>query len=115
MNRALILLAIASVAVGLLLGGIIVFVLFIYRQKITISSSIGDPHLAGRVGIVTVPFDYRSKGKISLQIEGSTREMIAVTDQPYAFSSGDQALVIQVHNTQVWVIPASYLEADFSS
>ncbi len=110
MDKALLLLAIFSIVIGFVCGGLVVFTLFIYRHRILASSLSGSQALAGRIGIVKIPFDYSSRGKIQLQANGSTREVTAITDYPHAFVQGDEVLVVQIKDTQAWVVPANFWE-----
>lgn len=109
MNSTLLWIALASMLVGVFCGGVIVFLIFTVRRKILANSLSHNHSLIGRIGIVHIPFDHRSKGKIRVHIDHSTREFIALTDYPHAFQPGDQVLIIQIKNSFVYVIPADIL------
>ncbi len=112
MNNFLTLVAIISVLIGLLGGGFIVFLLFTNRKKILANSLTHNDSLAGRIGTVQIPFDYRSKGKVRLYINNSINEVVAVTDYPYSFQQGDSVLIVQIKNTQAWVIPGNIFDEE---
>lgn len=110
MDNVLILVALIAVLIGVLCGGFIVFLLFTVRKKISANSLANTHTLAGQMGIVQIPFDHRSKGKIRVFVDSSTKELIAFTDPPNAFNKGDQVLIVQVKDTQAWVVPGNIFE-----
>lgn len=101
----LVLVALVAMGTGAVCGGLVVFSLFMTRKKILASSLTHDHALAGCIGRVQVPFDYRSKGKIRISRHHSTQEITALTDYPNAFSQGDRVLIIQVVDSHAWVVP----------
>ena len=109
-NNLLILVAVIAISIGFLCGGLFVLGLFVGRKKILASSLTHDHLLAGHVGTVQVPFDYRSKGKVTVYHHSSTQEILAVTDYPNVFSQGDRVLVIQVVDSHAWVVPGEVLD-----
>lgn len=110
MNNVLILVALIAVLMGVLCGGFIVFLLFTVRKRISASSLANTHTLAGQMGTVEIPFDYHAKGKISVFLDNSTKELIAFTDPPNAFNKGDQVLIVQVKDAQAWVVPGNLFE-----
>ena len=111
MNNLLVLVAIVSVLIGVLCGGVIVFVLFAARKQILANSLTHHHTLAGCIGTVQIPFDYNSKGKIRIYTNDSMRELIAFTDSPHSFKQGDQVLIVQIKNTHAWVAPGDIFDS----
>lgn len=110
MNNTLLQLAIASVLVGAFCGGLIVCLIFIVRKKILANGLSHSHSLIGRIGTVHIPFDHRSKGKIRVHIDHSTKEFVALTDYPHSFQQGDQVLIVQIQTSHVCVIPADIFD-----
>ena len=75
MNNLLVLVAGISVLIGLVCGGLVVFLLFSIRKKILANSLTHTHTLVGHIGIVQMPFDRDTKGKVKVFIENSTKEV----------------------------------------
>lgn len=58
----------------------------------------------GCLGIVEIPFDATSKGKVQLHLKGSTLGVVAMTDYAQGFQVGDRVLVVSTANNRVWVV-----------
>ncbi len=101
-------LVVISVLTGVLYGGLIVFLIFAARKNILVNS-FGQTHtLVGSLGVVQIPFDYNSKGKVRVYSSDSMRECIALTDYPHSFEHGARILILQVKNAYVWVVPGDF-------
>jgi membrane protein implicated in regulation of membrane protease activity len=60
--------------------------------------------LVGLVGIVELPFDGDTKGKIRVDVKGSMVDLPALTDDQQGFKLGDRVLIIQMQANKVWVV-----------
>ena len=109
MNDQLVLVAIISLLVGICLGICIIALIFTVRKKIFANSLRDSDVLIGHLCMVQVPFDYASKGKISVRYHHSTKELIAITEAPHRFQKGDRAVIMNVHNNRAWIVPERYL------
>ncbi|MBT9311503.1 OB-fold-containig protein [Leptothoe kymatousa] len=94
---------IAALAMGTLLGGTLAIALRHLARRHA-DSLIRTEDFAGRVGIVELPFDQHSKGKVQLELRGSVLHMIALTDDHKQFAPGDKVLIINVDNNRLWVV-----------
>ena len=92
-----------SIAVGSSLGTAMVWVLRMLRRQ-QADSLIRSDDLLGLPGIVEIPFDRNSKGKVRLNIKGSTLDLIAVTEDNQEFTPGEQAFIVGVEKNKVWVV-----------
>lgn len=94
---------IAAIAMGILLGGTLAIVLRHLARRHA-DSLIRTEDFAGHVGIVELPFDSKSKGKVRLELRGSVLHMMALTDDTKQFAPGDKVLVVNVENDRLWVV-----------
>ncbi len=95
-----------SIAVGSTLGTAIVWALRMLRRQ-QADSLIRSDDLLGLPGIVEIPFDRNSKGKVRLNIKGSTLDLIAMTEDNQEFTPGEQAFIVGVEKNKVWVVSAA--------
>jgi len=108
MNSSVLVVVIISVLIGVLCGGFIVFLIFAARKTILANSLDRTHTLVGSLGVVQIPFDYTSKGKVRVYSNDSMQEFVALTDHPHSFEHGDRVLIVQVKNTYVWVVPGDF-------
>ena len=94
---------IIAVIMGILLGGTLAMALRHLARRHA-DSLIRTEDFAGRVGIVELPFDAKSKGKVRLELRGSTLHMMALTDDTKQFVPGDKVLVVNVEKNRLWVV-----------
>ncbi len=66
--------------------------------------------LMGVSGVVEVPFDATTRGKIRLFLKGSTLDMLALTHEG-SFAAGDRVAVVEVRKNHAWVVPESQFHA----
>ena len=105
MDKSYVILVIASAAVGMVIGGIIVLLIINFKEHI-FSNSMTDFQLSvGQVATVSMPFDHDSKGKVAVHINQSTYECIARTYYPNKLEYGDRAIVVEIEDNYVWVFP----------
>lgn len=92
-----------ALAMGCTLGGSLATTLRVLRRR-RVDSLVRTEDFAGLLGIVELPFDANSKGKVCLEVRGSTLHMIAYTDDQTSFVPGDKVLVVGTENNRLWVV-----------
>lgn len=105
-----------ALAVGLLCGTALVSALRGLKNR-QVNSLVRNEDFAGLLGTVELPFDMSSKGKVLLEVGGSTLHLVAQTDEQKAFQTGDPVLVVGRTNNRLWVVSAegSFKESDAGS
>lgn len=103
MNYLILIIAGISIAVGIFVGALIVWFIYFWRRREVIDSLMKPEDLVGLCGVVELPFDTDSKGKIRVEVRGSMVDLIAVTEDEQGFELGDRVLIIQMQNNKVWV------------
>ncbi len=102
-----------ALAVGLLCGSALVSALRGLKNR-QVNSLVRNEDFAGLLGTVELPFDVSSKGKVLLEVGGSTLHLVAQTDEQKAFHPGDPVLVVGRTNNRLWVVSAegSFRQSD---
>ncbi len=95
--------AVLAMAVGLFSGTGMVWTLQLLRQQ-QADSLVRSEDLLGLIGVVELPFDRHSPGKIRIAVKGSTIDFVALTTDETPFNLGDQAVVVGRENNKVWVV-----------
>lgn len=103
MNYLILTIAGISIAVGIFIGALIVWFIYFWRRREVIDSLMKPDDLIGLYGVVELPFDPGSRGKIRVDVKGSMVDLIALTDDSQGFLVGDRVLIIQMQNNKVWV------------
>ncbi|MEY2833021.1 MAG: hypothetical protein RLZZ574_2280 [Cyanobacteriota bacterium] len=103
MNYFLLTITVISVTVGIFIGALIVWFIYFWRQREIVDSLMKPEDLIGLWGIVELPFDAQSKGKVRVEVKGSIVDLVALTDDQQEFSQGDRVLIIQMQGNRVWV------------
>lgn len=103
-NVLLFVLATIAIAVGMFIGLLIVGLIYLRRRHQVVNSLIASEDLVGCAGVVILPLDRRTVGKIRLSLKGSTLELGAQTDSSEGFQVGDVVCVVRVEGPRVWVI-----------
>jgi hypothetical protein len=101
--------AIAAVLMGILCGGLVSGSLRALRRQ-QADSLIRSADLVGIAGIVEVPFNATSRGKVRLRLKGSILDVIASTDEAKEFQAGDPVLVVSTDQNRLWVVSANSLK-----
>lgn len=110
MNNQLLLVAFISIAIGIFFGILIVLTLQLWRRRQVVDSLIRPNDVVGLSGIVEIPFDSMSQGKVRLNVKGSLIDFTAFTDQPKEFTKGEQVFVVGMRRNKVWVVAEDSLE-----
>jgi membrane protein implicated in regulation of membrane protease activity len=103
-NVLLIVLATIAIAVGTLIGLLIVGLIYLRRRNQVVNSLVESEDLVGCAGVVILPIDRKTVGKIRLRIKGSVLELGAQTDSAESLQVGDLVCVVEVEGARVWVV-----------
>jgi hypothetical protein len=93
-----------SLATGLAFGSLIVAILRSLKGQGDADSLIRSDDLVGALGVVEIPFDTNSRGKIRVEIKGSQVFLKAVTNEVRSFEQGDRVLVLGMEDNRAWVV-----------
>ena len=95
-----------ALLVGGLLGTAIASTLVALHLR-QVDSLVRSTDLAGLIGLVELPFDAHSKGKIRVDVRGNLVDFVARTDeQGQRFEQGDRVLIVGAENNRLWVVSA---------
>ena len=93
-----------ALSMGILLGGSLALALRTLHRR-QVDSLVRTEDFVGLLGTVELPFDANSKGKVCLEVRGSTLHLIAyTTDNAKSFVPGDPVLVVGADNSRLWVV-----------
>ena len=92
-----------AIAMGIFCGGSLVSALRYLKHR-QVDSLVRNEDFSGLVGVVELPFDKNSKGKVFLEVGGSTLHLIARTDEDETFAVGDPVLVVGRSQNRLWVV-----------
>lgn len=94
-----------ALLMGILCGGSLVSILRGLKNR-QVNSLVRNEDFAGLPGTVELPFDANSKGKVLLEVGGSTLHLVAQTDEKTSFNPGDPVLVVGRSQNRLWVVSA---------
>ncbi len=92
-----------ALIMGIVCGGVLVSTLRYLKHR-KVDSLVRNEDFSGLTGIVELPFDQSSKGKVFLEVGGSTLHLIAHTDEEMNFQAGDRVLVVGRSQNRLWVV-----------
>ncbi len=92
-----------ALAMGIVCGGTLAATLRYLKHR-RVDSLVRNEDFSGLVGTVELPFDTHSKGKVFLEVGGSTLHLIARTDEEISFQPGDRVLVVGRSQNRLWVV-----------
>jgi len=98
----LVIFAIALI-MGTICGSALVSTLRYFKHR-KVDSLVRNEDFSGLSGVVELPFDQNSKGKVFLEVGGSTLHLIACTDEAMNFQTGDRVLVVGRSQNRLWVV-----------
>ena len=96
-----------AIATGVVCGAALVSILRGLKDR-QVDSLMRNEDFAGLPGIVELPFDAKSKGKVILEVGGSTLHLLAQTDEERNFHPGDPVLVVGRSENRLWVVSADH-------
>jgi membrane protein implicated in regulation of membrane protease activity len=103
-NNPILIIAGISVAIGIVLGAFVVWLIYIQRRRQVVDSLVRTNHIVGRSGTVEIPFDSSTQGKVRVNVKGSLVDFVAFTDEAKEFSQGDRVFVVDMKRNKVWVV-----------
>lgn len=104
MNNPILLIAAIAVALGIIVGGIIVGVIYFQRRRQAVDSLIRIDNVVGSFGVVEVPLNNESPGKVRVNLKGSLVDFVAFSDEIHQFNQGDSVVVVRINGNKVWVV-----------
>ncbi|MGK7947497.1 MAG: NfeD family protein [Xenococcaceae cyanobacterium] len=104
MNYLILAIAGISITIGIFVGALIVWFIYFWRRRQIVDSLIKAEDIVGLYGVVEIPFDADSKGKVRVNIKDSMIDLIAMTDDSREFHPGDRVLIIQIKDSKVLVV-----------
>ena len=103
MNYLILTIAGISIAIGVFVGALIVWFIYFWRRREVIDSLMKPEDVVGLCGIVELPFDANSKGKVRVDVRGLMVDLLALTEDKQGLQVGDRVLIIQMQGNKVWV------------
>lgn len=97
--------ALIALLMGLFCGLVAALVLRSLGRQ-SVSSLIRPEELTGQIATVEIPFDTHSRGKVCLNMRGSTISFFAVTQEEREFNAGETVLVVGMEHNKLWVASA---------
>ena len=110
MNIQILLLIFIAITVGMLCGGLIVLLIVVQRRRQRVDSMISAHDAIGLFARVELPFDFNSKGKVRVKIQGSTVDFFAKTDNVEGFQPGNRVFIVDARKNQLWVVSENSLK-----
>ena len=104
MNYLILVIIGISITIGIFVGALIVWFIYFWRRRQIVDSLIKAEDIVGLYGVVEIPFNADSKGKIRINIKGSMVDLIAITDEAREFNPGDRVFIIQMKENKVLVV-----------
>jgi membrane protein implicated in regulation of membrane protease activity len=112
MNNQLLTIALISLGVGIGLAILLLILVQWKRLNQQVNSLVDSNSLIGLIGIVQIPFDKNSKGKVRVNLQGNLIDLLAITEAEEQFNLGDKVLILQFQDNRVLVISEKYLKSD---
>ena len=103
-----------ALLMGFLCGGTLVGILRQLKHR-QVDSLLRNEDFAGLVGVVELPFDPKSKGKVTLEVGDATLHLVAQTDEERPFNVGEPVLVVGRTHDRLWVVSAENVASDRES
>ena len=95
-----------ALLMGVLLGTAIASTLVALHIR-QVDSLVRSTDLAALMGVVELPFDAHSKGKVRVDVRGNLVDFVARTDeQAHMFEQGDRVLIVGSEHHRLWVVSA---------
>jgi membrane protein implicated in regulation of membrane protease activity len=104
MKAAILFIACTSIIVGIACGIAIVLSLCVGRRNKVVSSLVQVHQVIGLFGTVEIPFNAKSKGKVRVNVKGSTVEFVAITDELRTLNKGEKVFIVEMKGNQVLVV-----------
>ncbi|MDY6805094.1 MAG: NfeD-like protein [Cyanobacteriota bacterium] len=92
-----------SLAFGIFCGTSMASAMRVLKEA-KVDSLVRTSDLIGLSGMVELPFDKNSRGKVLLNVKGSMVAFGAFTEENKEFAVGEKAFVVGMENNKLWVI-----------
>ncbi|MBD2345385.1 NfeD family protein [Anabaena subtropica] len=104
MNNSILVIAGIAVVLGLIVGVFIVGLIYVQRRRQAVDSLIRIDNVVGCFGVVEVPLNHNSPGKVRVNLKGSLVDFVAFSDEVHQFNQGDSVVVVRIDGNKVWVV-----------
>ena len=101
--------AVLSGGIGLACGSLVAGIVRTLQQR-RADSLVRANDILGLPGTVTLPFGCDRKGKVTINVRGTTIDFVALTDDPKGFKQGEQVFVVEMKGNQLWVVSEELLQ-----
>ncbi|MEM8779599.1 MAG: NfeD family protein [Cyanobacteria bacterium P01_G01_bin.49] len=105
---ALLKLVVISLFIGIIFGIVFLLLLKLRRRNTVVDSLVDTQKFIGLTGIVEIPFDQNSKGKIRVNFQGSIIFLTAISHSTDQLKLGEKVLIIELEGNKASVIPENY-------
>ncbi|MEM9246041.1 MAG: NfeD-like protein [Cyanobacteria bacterium P01_F01_bin.153] len=93
-----------AIAIGALCGGTTVGILGWLKTQEQSNSLLSTDDWIGACGVVEIPFDQDSRGKVKLDVKGAQVRIQARTSEVKQFEVGERVVVIRVEENRAWIV-----------
>ena len=93
-----------AIAIGLFCGVSTVAILGWLKTQEQANSLLTTDDWVGACGVVELPFDQDSRGKVKLEVKGAQVRTQALTAESKTFERGDRVIVIRMERNRAWVV-----------
>jgi hypothetical protein len=93
-----------AIGVGIGCGAAIVALIWLRRRHQIVDSLVPLDRLVGMSGVVELPFNHHSQGKVRVNLKDCVLNLRALTDESQGFELGDRIVVMAAQGDQVWVV-----------
>jgi aspartyl aminopeptidase len=112
MNDQLLTIILISLGVGIGLAILLLILVKLRRLNQQVNSLVDHNSLIGSIGVVQIPFDKNSKGKVRVNVGDSLIDVVAITEGEDKFNVGDKAFILHFQDNKVLVISEKYIRSD---
>ena len=97
-----------SLLMGLFIGTLVALTFHILRFRAPTGMTQAEDYV-GLVGSVELPISQSNRGKIRVQFQDRSRELLARTSDDVALEVGDRVMIVGMEENQAWVVAESTL------
>lgn len=106
--------ALVAIAFGLISGTAFTYILHLLRRN-PANSMVHPTDLIGKVGLVEVPLQANSPGKIRLNLGNASVAFLACTDEEAELQPDEKVVVIRIQDNRLWVVPETAFQSKAST
>jgi membrane protein implicated in regulation of membrane protease activity len=112
MNDQLLTIILISLGVGIGFAILLLILVKLRRLNQQVNSLVDHHSLIGSIGVVQIPFDKNSKGKVRVNVGDSLIDVVAITEGEEQFNVGDKVFILHFQDNKVLVISEKYIRSD---